>query len=94
MEGPVNIFSYSLSIGDAVVVSRGFRHFTTSKKLVHTRMLMTHRLGFDPPSTSESERQNLSFAVQTRRLQTSQNPGGLKYRNEEPQNNDWLTSEL
>jgi len=51
---------------------------------------------FDPPSTSESEeRQNLSFAVQKRRLQTSENPGGLKYRNGEPlHNDDWLTSEL
>ena len=46
-------------------------------------------LGFDPLSTSKNEeRQNLSFAVQTRRLQTSENPGGLKYRNDEPHNDD------
>ena len=53
------------------------------------------RLGFDPPSTSESEKcQSLSFAARTWQIQTSQNPGGLKWRNGEPHNDDCLTTKL
>ena len=37
---------------------------------------------------------NLSFAAQTIQLQTSQNPGGLKYRDGELRNDGWLTSEF